>query len=400
MVKTYLARRVLPLAILLVALCAATEGAAQGAASEPAVAATAGTTAIVLSSKGTATRSLRAAGVQISAVRPATRRGGELRLPVARVDGLRARQDGALKLRAGRRSLTIAGLEATLGRSPRITARLRGTRVAVFAVTPATPVRLAPLGVTRARLSLTRTGAAVIRRALRLRRLSAGALGSVTIVTVAAGSPAPAPGPAPVPAPGPAPAPQPGPPGEEPIDAIGAIDWTASELPGSSDLKSFIDYVYMNWPGPGPAGPGQVVASGGAARIDPGNRYDYRLSVTAVATETGGRVVIENRGRLAYQLPAHWIDNRVYDPVIELDGAAGRLVASGQYGNRSDPTAPPITYADEHLLDLDLTGIAPETDGTTRTWRHVPAVVSPDGEDELGYPPGRPWGFFTITVPA
>jgi hypothetical protein len=109
---------------------------------------------------------------------------------------------------------------------------------------------------------------------------------------------------------------------------------------------------------------------------------------------------LAERSGLATAAERLWVDNRVYDPVIELDGAAGRLLASGQYGNRSDPTAPAVTYADEHLLDLDLTGIAPETDGTTRTWRHVPAVVSADGEDELGYPPGRPWGFFTITVPA
>jgi hypothetical protein len=137
--------------------------------------------------------------------------------------------------------------------------------------------------------------------------------------------------------------------------------------------------------------------------VDPANRYDYRVDVVATERDAGGAVTIAHRGRLAYLLPAHSIDSRIADPEIVLDagGATGRLLADGQYTSRSSAGAAPQQFTDEHLLDLDLTGIHPELGaGGTRTWSDVPAVVAASGEEELGYEPGTAWGTFTITVPA
>jgi hypothetical protein len=59
-------------------------------------------------------------------------------------------------------------------------------------------------------------------------------------------------------------------------------------------------------------------------------------------------------------------------------------------------------YAEERVLDLDLTGIAPVVDGGVTRWVHVPATIAATTNKVGGgqYPAGARWGSFTIAVPA
>jgi Htaa len=368
--------------------------------------------AAVLALSGKAAQRLAAADVRIAAGAPADATAGRITLPLARLRlGSTARldHDGTIRLRKGKRSVTLRGLRTTLAAKPRMTARLGKRRIAFAALRPARarPLTLdAAAGVASGegmRATLTKAAARALRRGLRVRRVRAGRLGRVDVdarlvpdrVERRGDPPAPPQQP-PAPAPDePAPAP-----------AIGHSDWVASTLPGSSDLKSFTNYLLRSWPAVPPAtqsGPGSVIASAGAARIDPGNPYDHRLGVVTAARAGDGSVRIEHQGRIDYLLPAHSIDNRVADPevVIAPGGGSARLLADGHSTSQSSAGAPPVPFTDEHLLDLDLSGVEPVlgADGT-RTWSDVPAVVAASGQEELGYPPGTAWGSWTIVVPA
>jgi len=357
---------------------------------------------------GKASERLAAANVRITAGAPADATAGRIRLPVRGVRiAASARLDhaGTLRLRKGKRAVTLRRLRTTLGDDSRLTALVgdRRIRFAVLAPARSRPLTLdagAGLAAGRGiRATLTPAAARMLRRALKAKRLRAGRLGTVEANGRLVADTPPRPADPPAPAPQPAPSPQ-------PAHDIGHTDWVASTLTGSMNLKTFTNYLLTNWPAVPPAmesGPGTVVASGGATRIDPANPYDHRLEIHAAEREPDGAVRITHAGRVDYRLPAHSIDNRIADPevVIAPGGASAKVYADGHATSMSSAGAPPVPFTDEHVLDLDLSGIPSEVgaDGT-RTWHDVPAVISATGQEELGYGPGSAWGAWTITVPA
>ena len=171
------------------------------------------------------------------------------------------------------------------------------------------------------------------------------------------------------------------------------------------NLRTFTNYLLSDWPAFPPAtegGPGSVVASNGAARIAADNPYDHRLEIVAAGREADGSVRIAHHAQIHYQLPAHSIDNRIVDPEVVIapggdDRAGARRRPRHLDGHRGRPARPvhrparPRPRPDRRR---------PEVADGTRTWRDVPAVVSADGGEELGYGPGSAWGSWTITVPA
>ena len=372
---------------------------------------------------GKAADRLAAAEVRITAGGAADASAGRITLPVTGVRiAAAARLDhgGSLTFRKGKRAVALHGLRTTLGRGAGLTAAVDGKRIAFLSLQAARsrPVSIdAASGVAigrRLTATLTRAGARTLRKALKVKRLGAGRFGTLTASgrlvadDVAPGGAPPAPPapqpPAPQPQPSPTPTPDPNEPEPDPV--IGHTDWIASTLPGSSDLKSFTNYLLRSWPAVPPAtesGPGSVIASNGAARIDAANPYDHRLDILAADRAADGSVHIEHHGQIDYELPAHSIDNRFADPevVIAPGGASAAVLADGHVTSMATAGAPPEPFTDEHVLDLDLAGIAPELGaGGTRTWRDVPAVVAATGQEETGYAPGSAWGSWTITVPA
>ncbi len=103
-------------------------------------------------------------------------------------------------------------------------------------------------------------------------------------------------------------------------------------------------------------------------------------------------------------MPAHGIEESIGDFRIEIDGLSGQVFADGTSNPRESTVCPGAAqpYSDQHVLDLDFTGITPTTtDGVTR-WVHVPARIAA-GATVVGggvYGDGAAWGEFTIAVPA
>jgi hypothetical protein len=372
-----------------------------------------GSTVFELSQSTKAAKRLAAADVRISASGAADATAGRITFPVTGAQiasAARLDHGGALALRKGKRSVTLRSLRTSLGSRPRVTAVLGKRRITflTLAVPRSKPLTLdAVAGVAAGsglRASLSHTTVRALRKRLKARRLKAGRIGTVDVNgRLLPDTVAPPPrteDPAPQPTPTPTPAPDPT------TEPIGHTEWIASTLPGTNDLKSFTDYLHMSFPPVPPAtqgGPGSVVASSGAARIAADNPYDHRLDIRSAAREADGSVVIQHDAQIDYLMPAHSIDNRLVDPavVIAPGGATAKVLASGHATDRDTAGAPPTPFSDEHLLDLDLSGVVPELgDDGTRTWHDVPAVVAASGEDEIGYDAGSQWGSWTITVPA
>lgn len=367
----------------------------------------------------TGERALRANHVTLAAVAPATRSSRTLRLPVRTAGfGTGATVDlgGRLRFDSGSRRADFGALRLHVT-SAAIT--LRSGKLALLALTPARPATLgaSSLTLTGARFALTKDAATRVKRALKLRRTpSRAALGtfSVTVAPPPVAAPAaPAPlvtTPAATAAPSPTPAATTTPQAACPDFAAtpaGSVDWFGCDLAGSGDLRSWTDYVLRRFPPVAGCGsdPGSVTTDGGAARIRADDPYDHRFPIASATHNPDGSTTIRATGGVAYAMPAHGIEEAIGSFRIELaaDGVHGAVYADGR-AKRTDMSAGACTtsatpYADEHVFDLDLSGIAPQTtDGVTR-WVHVPATLA--GSDKVGggsYAPGRPWGELTIAV--
>jgi hypothetical protein len=272
--------------------------------------------------------------------------------------------------------------------------------------------------LTRARTALAPAAATRLKQALRLKRApSARAVGRLTLT---AGFAAPPAAPAPAPAvilpaatatPAPTPTPPPGQPAAPPCaerfaaTPAGSTDWFACDLPGESDLKSWTDYVQGPWADVCAQGSGSVTASGGAQRVDRAAAYDHRFPAQA-QRHPDGSMTIRLAGAVTYRLPAHGIDEAIGAMEIQVaaDGRTGKVFADGHSngGGGMSCGSAPAAYADEHVLTLDFTGIAPVTSGGVTRWIHVPAttVAGPKWVGGSARYAGRSWGSFTIAVPA
>lgn len=331
--------------------------------------------------------SLASAGVKTAAVWPAKlSRSGALTLPITQVTPgptTVVRHEGAIRLARGTRKVTLTSVQLHVGAQTRISALLGGRRTTVFTVRGSS-------------LSVTRAAARRLRSALRLRTLPTRA-GRATMTAPSTSAPstsAPVPAPAPAPAPA-APAPAPAP-GEIPVSTAGT-QWISSTLPGSSDHKSWINYVTnAAWIS------GSVTPLDGAARIAVGNKYDYTLTPTTVSRALGV-TTLNHRGKLQYRVPLHSIDQSIQNLTFRITPltGSGEVIADGQANDRDFIGAPPVPFLRTKVLDLRLAGIVPAVapNGDV-TYANVPATIAEGAEEEVGYEAGRPWGSFTFTIPA
>jgi hypothetical protein len=347
-------------------------------------------------------KSLR--GVAVKALAPATRGRAGLRLPARTVTvagGVgRVELGGALRFRSGRRSVTVKRLRLTASRtSSSLSGTLGRSRVTLFSAR-GRPDLAAGVAVTDARTALTRAAATRLKRALKLKRApSTSALGTLTLTAASATPPRVE---APVEITPAAPAPPPTPPVLVPAcedrftaTPAGSVDWFGCDLPAANDLKSWTDYIQRPFPPACAPGVGTVVASGGASRVDPAAAYDHRFPIVAAERRLDGSATIRLQGTVTYAMPAHGIDEAFGSLVIEIapGGQTGRVLADGRSNDGGGMSCGTVStsYAGEHVLDLDL----------TRGWVRAPAttVVNPKWIGGSSYA-GRPWGSFTIALPA
>jgi len=375
--------------------------------------------AAVLSLSAAGKRGLKARGLAVTTVAPASSGAAGLRLPArtVTVPGATAAVElrGALRFRAGRRSVSATALRLSVGASSSsLSAKLGRSRVTLLSARAPATLDTAARSVTftGARAALTRAAAARLKSALRLRRApSAATLGRLALRVASATPPArPAP-PVPPPAkPIVTATPTPGPP---PACAqrfantpAGSADWFGCDLPGNGDLMSWTDYILRPFPPACGLGSGSVTASGGAQRIDPDAAYDHRFGVLEADFRPDGSATINLQGSVTYTMPAHGIDETIGALRLEFDadGIHGQVYADGRSNPRTGTVCPGPAgpYGSEHVLDLDLTGITPQTSGGVTRWVHVPATIAPDTTLVGGgqYPAGSRWGSFTIALSA
>jgi hypothetical protein len=188
------------------------------------------------------------------------------------------------------------------------------------------------------------------------------------------------------------------------LDAAPTVgtSWSARWLPGTFNLRTFVNYLHG-------AQDGGVLLSDGASKPEPLDRYGFRLTVADAWRDVDtGETVVAHRGTVRMSMPAHFIDIRIVDPVVRIapDGRSARVVASGQGSGEMDvgATTPKVEpFHDTELLDLDLSGTAVRAGnaGTVRTYVDAPATIAGGNAGRyLAYPEGTPYGRFTITVPA
>ncbi|HEY6890087.1 MAG TPA: HtaA domain-containing protein [Solirubrobacter sp.] len=345
---------------------------------------------------------------------------------------------GALRFRSGTRTVSATRLSVTISRtSSYVTARLGGSTVRLFTLTPTRPAVLDAANqhasLVGARVALTRAATTRLKSSLRLRRApTTGTLGKLTVAVAreltqpppvvalpapAAVEAAPSSTPTPVATATPAPTATATPvPETACADRFAAtpsssVDWFSCDLGESGTLKSWTNYVQRQFPAVPCAGTpgGTVVAGGGAARVVAGTAYDHRFPVVSGEIRPDGSATITVSGTVTYTMAVHGIDESIGAFRIEIapGGQSGTVYADGRYkpfemGGDVCTTAPQ-DYADVAVLSLDLSGIAPvTTDGVTR-WVHVPAKIAPTAGERIGggaYAAGSAWGSFTIAVPA
>jgi len=133
------------------------------------------------------TEALGVLGITTSAVAPAKAKGSKFTFPVTTASvGTAATlgHSGGLRLRAGTRSVTLSAPQVRLAKNSRLTAKVGKTTVTVLTVDGAKRKLNAITGTVTLRgatVRLTVAGAAALRRALHLRRLSPGVLGTLTV---------------------------------------------------------------------------------------------------------------------------------------------------------------------------------------------------------------------------
>jgi hypothetical protein len=383
-----------------------------------------GTTSIALS--GPAASSLKANKVKLVAGTPAKATAKRISLTVAggslSSSSASVSHGGSLRLKAGKRSAQLSDFKVVLRKKPRVTARL-GKSTVTFATLKLAKSKGAKIDVAAKTVSLTGATATVpaktakaLARSLKLRKLSAGRLGSLKI-TANLTAPAKPAAPAPAPAAPAAPAPTPGPPvnvvvppvveppappvatqcpsplpaREAVVGALGDATWTMR--------STWITYLK--------SGKGCVVGTNGAeATATDQNHSAFAVVRTTVASDD--TTTIYTKGTVTFLHPGHFVDIRISDPTftIKADGT-GYVVADGQgSGDRADAMAGKLAAEPfTRLRVLDIASSSSATVDGTRTWSDVVVnVAAGDAARHLAYEAGQPYGSFSLsavaTVPA
>lgn len=358
--------------------------------------------ATTIATTGAAADGLRAQGVRITAVSPARATRTRIRLPIAAgtvAGSATLDHGGSVRLRRGRRSVTLSRWQARLGTRATLTARVAGRRMTVLQGPAGSRLKLDSASETAslagARVTLTRAAAAVIKRRLGLRRAPRGALGRVTVAASLRGAP-PArpltPSPAAPGSPGggggtttPSPAADPLPTLARPASATDAtaatITWHVRE--------SFIQYIN--------GGEG-TSTSGGATSAPPTVEegspeplvYEFHFPFASGWRDgASAKAALSYTGNVNFSYRAHGIDMDAQAPEIELNGADSRAIFR-------------IDGKREVLVDLDLTkaaSISTSPDGHTHTYERVPGFIPEGTGDSVFagfYLPGDEFGWVSL----
>lgn len=254
----------------------------------------------------------------MEAVAPARATGRTIVLPVVRVAGGAVEHGGALRLRAGRRSVTLRELRAT-ARPLRLSARIGpGPRRALLATAP---------------------GASALSRRLR-RPVEPGRLGTIAVD---------APGAARV--------------------VGGRLDWGYAAA-----LRTTFQGVFA----PALTGGAEQTADGTFLLPITGGRYDAATRSAALTSSGGFRVGYLLRP--ADAAGAHGIWVTLWNVSVRLDGDTGTIDAPSDSGfHGSPPLAPAVRRI--ATLDLAGVTPQVGADGRTLTWPAVPATIAPGGAE-------------------
>ncbi len=388
-----------------------------------ATAAVSGTTTLVLS--GPAAKSLRA-NVQVAPVKPA--KGNERRIVLPVRDGLAGARTtilthrGGIMLRRGNTIARLTKLRLTLGKRARLSAKIGGSEVDLFAVQGGAGASIDPTTGTAqlggSRLRLTRVGARAIAAQLAtpIRRaagksaagpafsVQSGHFGGISVraaglaisgepedgktTAQSAGCPLPS-GAGPTP-------PDPPPLATRPsgaADVTGAtLDWHVRE--------SFIRYIAT---AEGTSASGGATA--GAPVLLPGASaalsYDFRFPFASGWHDPGSNpadpsddsAAVYFGGALRFLYSGHGIDLTAAAPEIEISGTDSRAIFTVSEG--ADPAKRQV------LVNLDLSRAGAITaSGGSHTYERVPGAIPAGAASSVFagfYAPGTEFGCFNLT---
>jgi hypothetical protein len=191
--------------------------------------------------------------------------------------------------------------------------------------------------------------------------------------------------------------------------ATTGLEWSARGVTGSSNVRSWLNYLRTDWAGVGeacPKGLHEVQTSDGAS-MPGGEDESWRFTQVGASKDASGRTIVQYDGELRWVMEAHCIDIRLRDPRLEIaaDGLSARLYASGlTSGSMSEAmegNASKTPFANLRVLEIDLAGAGPRPTGATDTWLSAPVTLASAAASTLGLDlySEQPFGHLTISVP-
>lgn len=370
-----------------------------------------------IAGKGAAAKALRAAGVEVTAIAPAKRRGKRLTLPVSNISvgsAAMASLRGGLRFEVGEQVVRLRSLRLRLTTTAAtLSAKAGKRRVGVFKAAPtngkAKLDRAADSArLTGARLALTGKGAKLLRKRLGLGVLPAGGLGKLGVDAKREGGGSNGPGKG---RPG---GPGGGPPKSGPIYNEPSI----MQRPGSATDVSGIAITWyprdswVRYVASGVGAQDGFFATGGATKGAPTNtashpcsdvaypgsgefdfRYDYAPK-SGWYDPVSGKAALYGQGTVRFRWQSHTIDLAASDPEIELAGDDSRAIFrfDGEDGT---------TYDGQRavLVELDQTGQPTSSGGGTFTYTAMRGALTADGESIFGgfYPTGDGFGCVSVS---
>ncbi len=400
---------------LIGALAALAAAPAAGAA--PPVAGTSaagsGSVTLLVGGNGKAAKALANRSVKIRAIKPASKRGARLTLPVADITVGKSAAvvlRGGIRFKAGKRSIALRAPRLKVApRQATVTARAGKRRIPFLVATlKKGEARLNGVGnaaaLDSAKLRLTTKGAKLLRAKLRLRGFPAGPLGVLGVDARAGsggggtggggsgggggGGPAtcnPAPNAPADTSPQPTPLARP----------AGAVDVSSANIVWRP-RESWIRYIN--------GGEGTCVFDGAVAgpkEVKPGSTAALTYSFT-FPFESGwydadtGTAAVTFRGGVGFKWKGHGINFSAANPEIEINGGSSRAIYRF---NGADGTARP------NRRDV-LVNLTPGSDQGTppaHSFPDMPGTLPPGAESSIFagfYPAGAPFGTISIDFTA
>lgn len=349
---------------------ASAHGAHASAQSAPASAAAAPTSnQATIALGGPAWKRLRTLGVRVEAVKPARRSGSRFVLPVANLsplgsDSAAVSHRGALKLRSGRRTLTLRGFETVAGPRAELSAKAGGRRVVLFRV-PAKSGRrtldatTGAVAVSGARLQLTPAGGQLLRQRLKLSTRVTGTFGTLRLAadTTVTGMP-----------------------------GFASVD--GPPTPGGAQLSArpatAVDVVggTVRW-SPRPSWLGYLAQGGGATGAAGASFADGAFALPIASgwyDRASGHAVVQTSGTTRFQYLDHQIDVALADWAFDLGATPKATTTVATALHAVILSGPSIVGTRQPLFFLgDRPAAVERADGRAVSWSDLPATLTNEG---------------------